>query len=265
MSKEDAQVMTGAPEGSDPTPELGTGSASPDPSSSPGASAPGMQEVTIGGQTFAVTPAMAAAYQADRDALNVRVNDLQSGLEAARAAAITPSKAGTGVSPADTTNLGSYNWETKLFESPAEAMREAINIAKGEAKEEIRQEYAQTRAAETASKTFWDGFYQSNPHLKGREKVVDFIVQSNGDLASMSLPQAGSEIKARAEAFLKESGVTIPSGGNPPIVEGGPEKAPKTETPPAAVAAKGKSLGDVLKERSKQRAESRHGNIKVVK
>ena len=95
--------------------------------------------------------------------------------------------------------------------------------------------------------------------------MVEFIVQRDGDLAAMSLEKAGSEIKDRAEAFLKDAGVSIPSGGKPPLVEGGPEKAPKTEVAPPSPGGKGKSLGDVLRERSKERAEGRHGNMKMVK
>jgi hypothetical protein len=226
-----------------------------------------MQEVTVNGQTFAVSEAMAAAINADQEQSAVRVNDLTAGLEAARVAAVTPTApAEPGVSVEGTAPMAQYNWETKLFEAPAEAMREAINIAKNEAKEEIRVEYAQTRAQENARADFWSDFYEKNDFLKGREKVVDFIVQRDGDLAAMSLEKAGLEIKNRTTAFLAEAGVTIPGGDKPPpIVEGGPEKAPKTEAAQPQSGDKPKSLGSVLRKRSTERAEARRENIKMVK
>lgn len=266
MSEE--SVIEGGPEHDSPATaaELGTGSASPDPTSSPGATAPGMQEVEINGQKFAVSEAMAAAFSAHNETAAVRVSDLQSGLEAARAAVVAPPESKpAGVDPAQSLNLGTYNWETKLFENPAEAMREVVNIAKNEAKDELRKEYLAERAQETAREDFWTGFYKKNDHLKDRRDVVDFIVNRDADLAKMSLEKAGQEIKDRANAFLKDAGVSIPSGGNPPIVEGGPEKAPKTETAPIPKETRGKSMGDVLRDRSAQRAEARHTNMKVVK
>jgi hypothetical protein len=204
-----------------------------------------MQEVTVNGQTFAVSEAMAAAINADKEQSAVRVNDLTAGLEAARVAAVTPTAPAEGVSVEGAAPMAQYNWETKLFEAPAEAMREAINIAKNEAKEEIRVEYAQTRAQENARADFWSDFYEKNDFLKGREKVVDFN---------------------RTTAFLAEAGVTIPGGDKPPpLVEGGPEKAPKTEAAQPQSGDKPKSLGSVLRKRSTERAEARRENIKMVK
>ena len=264
MSEADAKVMEGGPADGSPVDELGTGSASPDPTSSPGATAPGMQEVEINGQKFAVSEAMAVAFNAEKETAAVRVGDLQSGLEAARTAAVAPPESTTSADPTTSLNLGTYNWETKLFEDPAGAMREVVNIAKEEAKAEIRSEYQEARAQESASDKFWDGFYKKNDHLAEKKQVVDFIVKRDADLAKMSLEKAGQEIKDRAEVFLRDAGVSIPSGGNPPLVEGGPEKAPKTEASPVSTEKRGRSMGDVLRNRSKERAEARHGNLKTV-
>jgi hypothetical protein len=222
-----------------------------------------MKEVTVNGVTFAVSEQMAAAITAEQESVAVQVGDLRKGLEAANrpAAPVEPA----GVSPADTTQLGTYNWDTGLFENPSEAVQKIVDIAVERAEEKMTQKYVQAENARDASNKFWDGFWQKNDHLADKKDVVDFIVARDQDLASMGLDQAAAQIRERTEAFLKNAGVNIPSGGKPPIVEGGPEKAPKTDVPAAAPAERGSSLGDVLRKRQKERAEGRHGNMKVVK
>jgi hypothetical protein len=163
-------------------------------------------------------------------------------------------------------HVGTYNWETKLFEDPAGAIQTAITIAKKEAKEEIREEYLRSEVQKEGLKNFWEKFYSDNKWLKGQKQVVDFIVARDSDLNTMQVEAAAKEIAKRAEAFLKGAGVSVPSGGKPPpIVEGGPEKTTETEADKVTDVTSRKTLGSVLKERAKQRAQSRHGNMQVVK
>ncbi len=263
----DSDVMEGGPDGSEMAPEgtteSGTGTASPDSTSSPGGSPPGMQEVEIGGQRFAVSEAMATAIKAEQENYGTRISDLQTGLEAAKRAEV-PSPSAREPDPAVSSTVGTYNWETKLFENPTEAVQEIVKLAKEEATAELTTAYQRAEAAKKATEDFWNGFYEKNDHLKGKEEVVQFVVNRDQDLAALSLDDAAKEIKERTEKFLKGIGASIPSGGKPPIVEGGPEKAPETTPAAPAQADRPGSLGDVLRNRAKQRAEGRH-TLQAVK
>lgn len=214
MAHEDDEILVGGPgdEGKG-APEGGKGEEK---------SPAGPKMVNVGGVEV---PEEVAAYLTPLvEQFTGRISQLEGQLALASAPKSVP------------TSVDDYDFNTKIFEEPAEAL---ARLEK-KIKEELKAELAQKTTAESNERAFWDAFYGDNPDLKEHDFIVKAVLQRDlPKLANLNVDAAIKAIAAETKKVVLKStntkkvdGVTLESGG-------GPRKAapPREETSEADFSA----------------------------
>lgn len=141
-----------------------------------------------------------------------RIGELESALQRATAPAPASQKPASHESPED-----DYDFNTKIFEEPAEAL---ARLEK-KIKQELKQELESKARVEADEKAFWSEFYKDNPELKEYDFIVKAVLQR--DLAKLSTKSVDEAIKMIAAETKKHVLKNEPRKGNPDKVtlEGG--------------------------------------------
>lgn len=184
----DAPLLVGGP-GDGETPPAPQGAAHGDsappmaePSAPPQGAPPGAP-IQLGGRQYTVDPELAHALERQQqqysqlhsrfDELNSRYARLESALMPRQAAP-------------------EYDYNTKIFENPAEA----LSRLKQEWRQEIVSELTGRYEGDQQQRAFWEGFYRAHPDLADEPELVQAV-------ATRLMPRWQSEPASRAGEFAE--------------------------------------------------------------
>jgi hypothetical protein len=119
--------------------------------------------VSIGGQSFNVPEAAAAAYDFEKAARQEQLDDIRTVQESAP----RPAAGETQEEP--------FDYETALF-TDANA---TVKRIREETRDEVLAVVRTERATEKREAEFWDSIYEKNPELKGEDFIVKGVVAEN--------------------------------------------------------------------------------------
>lgn len=128
-------------------------------------SEPVFVNIRYAGQSYQVPEHIADAWQKREDDFNRKLSQQGAELGQLRRQSRPPEPQPESVQPTEDEDLA-------FFQSPSKA----ISQREARLREQLKQELKQELTLEQQRQQYWNQFYQENPELKSRERLVNFIV-----------------------------------------------------------------------------------------
>ena len=167
-------------------------------------SEPVFVNIRYAGQSYQVPEHIADAWQKREEEFNKKLSTQGAELGQLRRQVRQPEPESVPQVPAEDEDLA-------FFQSPSKT------IAQREARlrEQLKQELRQELTVEQQRQAYWSQFYQENPELKARERLVNFIVAEQYEaLKDLSPAESQREIARLARETL---GAPAPEGKPLPV------------------------------------------------
>lgn len=144
------------------------------------------------GQSYQVPEHIADAWQKREEEFNKKLSTQGAELGQLRRQARQPEPEPVQQAPTEDEDLA-------FFQSPSKA----ISQREARLREQLKQELRQELTVEQQRQAYWSQFYQENPELKSRERLVNFIVAEQYDsLKDLSPADSQREIARMARETL---------------------------------------------------------------